>query len=62
MGHEQAPLDEYEWPFTRILLAQHFTGWTLDYIDCLTQKEVNNIFAVLNAQNDARNDGGEEVN
>jgi len=51
---EQAPLGNHEWPFTRILLAQHFPGWRLDYIDGLSQKDVNNIFAVLNAQADAK--------
>lgn len=50
MGSEQSPLGAYEWDFTRIVLAQHFHGWTLTYIDGLSQKEVGRIFAVLNAQ------------
>lgn len=52
-GAEQAPLEEYEWAFTRVLLAQHFTGWTLSYIDSLSMQDVVEIFAVLEAQ-DAR--------
>lgn len=53
-GHEQAPLGKYEWDLTRVVLAQRFTGWTLDYIDGLSQREVGRIFGVLNAQHNVR--------
>lgn len=49
-GHEQSPLGDYEWPLTRIVLAQRFQGWTLDTIDGLSQREVGRIFGVLKAQ------------
>lgn len=50
VGGEQAPLGAYEWRFTRILLAEHFPGWTLDYIDTLSLRDVNDIFAVKAVQ------------
>lgn len=59
VGEEQAPLGANHWRFTRILLAQHFPGWTLDYIDRLSLREVNDVFAVMAAQNkvkDEKND------
>lgn len=54
MGGEQSPLGAYEWDFTRVILAQHFQGWTFPYIDSLSQREVGRIFAVLNAQGKLR--------
>lgn len=51
VGEEQAPLGANHWRFTRILLAQHFPGWTLAYIDSLSLHEINDVFAVIAAQN-----------
>jgi hypothetical protein len=39
-----------QWMYTRIVLAQKFPGWTLDYIDSLSYAERAGIFAVLEAQ------------
>lgn len=46
--------DQHQWAHTRIVLAQRFPGWTLDYIDSLSYGDRASIFAVLEAQ-DKRN-------
>ena len=42
--------DSMTYRFTRIRLAQRFTGWTLDYIDTLSQQDVLDIYGVLEAE------------
>jgi hypothetical protein len=39
-----------------VLLAQHFPGWTLTYIDSLSQQDITEIFAVIRAQKEAAED------
>lgn len=41
--------DDVQWTMTRIRLAQLF-GWTLSYIDDLSQADVRDIWALLAAQ------------
>lgn len=48
-GHEQAPLGEYDWRYTRQLVARWRPGWTMEYIDSLSQLEVTDLFAVETA-------------
>lgn len=38
------------WRYARVRLAQDF-GWSFDYIDGLSQQDVNDVFAVMAAQN-----------
>lgn len=51
-GAEQSGItkDQYR-RFLRVRLAQMFPGWTLDYIDTLSDLDMNDIFAVTSAQN-----------
>lgn len=42
-----------QWKYTRVVLAQRFPGWTLDYIDSLSYADRASIFAVLEAQDKA---------
>lgn len=51
-GAEQSGItkDQYR-RFIRVRLAQMFPGWTLEYIDTLSDIEINDIFAVHSAQN-----------
>jgi hypothetical protein len=42
--------DEMKYRFQRVRLAQRFTGWTLDYIDTLSQQDVLDIYGVLEAE------------
>ena len=40
----------HQWAYTRVILAQRFPGWTLDYIDSLSYADRVSIFAVLEAE------------
>jgi hypothetical protein len=42
----------------RVRLAQDF-GWSFDYIDSLSQQDVNDVFAVLGAQNRLKEDAAQ---
>lgn len=38
------------WRYVRVRLAQEF-GWDFAYIDGLSQRDINDVFAVMAAQN-----------
>jgi hypothetical protein len=44
---------DYIWRFTRMEIAK-MSGWTLDYIDRLSEQDVNDFFASEQAKNNAR--------
>ena len=33
----------------RVVLAQRFPGWTLEYIDTMNARDVNDVFAIASA-------------
>lgn len=37
---------EQQWDLTKIRIAEYFPGWTLDYIESLSQADLQAIFAV----------------
>lgn len=37
---------EQEWAFTKVRLAEYFPGWTMEYIETLSQADLQAIFAV----------------
>jgi hypothetical protein len=39
-----------QWKLTRLVLAQRFPGWTLDYIDSLSYADRASVLHILQAQ------------
>lgn len=37
---------QQQWAFTKVRIAEYFPGWTLDYIESLSQDDLQAIFAV----------------
>lgn len=55
-GGEQAPLDDYEHAYLRVVIAERM-GWTLDYVDTLSQQDISDLFAVWGALARAKGKG-----
>lgn len=48
------------WRYVRVRLAQEF-GWDFAYIDGLSQRDINNVFAVMAAQERLKSEAAERA-